>query len=94
MEQAGCPPAHSPEAHRACAGRGGDYRNATITVTKYNDRNGNHQQDVVEPTLQGRTVFVDANGNGTLDTGETMQVTGSNGQAKHGSRTRERSRKA
>jgi hypothetical protein len=59
----------------------GNYRNATITVTKYNDRNGNHQQDAGEPTLQGWTFFVDGNGNGSLDAGETKQVTGSSGQA-------------
>ena len=53
---------------------------AQVTVTKYNDKNGNGQRDSGEPVLSGWTFFIDANKNGTKDSGETSATTGATGQ--------------
>jgi hypothetical protein len=53
-----------------------------INVFKYNDQNGNgiYEPNKNETPISGVTVFIDANSNGTLDTGEQSIVTNANGQ--------------
>ncbi len=50
-----------------------------ITGIKFRDDNGNGIQDANEPGLAGVTIFIDANNNGTLDTGERSVVTPTSG---------------
>jgi hypothetical protein len=50
-------------------------------ATKYHDLNANGSQDAGEPFLSGWTIFIDKNGNETLDAGETSQVTDAHGDA-------------
>ena len=45
----------------------------------YNDANGNGSFDPAELPLQGRTVYIDSNDNGVLDSGEPTAVTDSSG---------------
>lgn len=42
----------------------------SVSGVVYDDRNGNGVQDTDEPGLKNRTVFLDGNHNGMLDTGE------------------------
>src|SRR5205823_1650454 len=51
----------------------GNYRNATITVTKYEDNNANGLRDTGDAGLSGWTIYLDANGNGVKDTGERSE---------------------
>ena len=51
---------------------------ATVTVHVYDDPG---QTGSTATPLAGRTVFVDANGNGVLDAGEQLAVTGADGSA-------------
>ena len=50
-----------------------------ITGTLWNDADGNGARDAGEPVLGGWTVFVDANTNGVLDSGEVRATSGSDG---------------
>ncbi len=50
-----------------------------ITGTKFNDLNANGVQDVGEPGLEGWTIYLDENNNGTLDVGETSTLTDASG---------------
>lgn len=52
---------------------------ALITGTVYNDLNADGAKVSTEPVLAGRTVFIDANQNGVLDTGELSAITDSKG---------------
>ena len=56
-----------------------NFQNITISGTKFNDLNGNHIRDLNEPGLAGVTVFLDTNGNGTLDLGEVSTTTDGGG---------------
>lgn len=55
--------------------------NATFTVigTLFEDVDGDGVHDAEDAGISGRTVFLDANGNGTIDTGERTAVTNSSG---------------
>ena len=44
--------------------------NGTVAGSLYNDANNNNQQDAGESNLGGFEVYLDQNGNGTLDSGE------------------------
>src|SRR6185503_7779368 len=59
----------------------GNYQNATINVTKYADANANGSQNSGENGLAGWTIFLDANGNHQLDSGEASQTTDGTGLA-------------
>jgi hypothetical protein len=50
-----------------------------IRGKKFNDLNRNGAQDAGEPGLANWQVFLDTNGNGTLDPGEVSQLTDANG---------------
>ena len=50
-----------------------------ITGTVYNDLNADGAKVSTEPVLAGRTVFIDANQNGSLDSGELSAVSDSKG---------------
>ncbi|MEG4578625.1 SdrD B-like domain-containing protein [Microcoleus sp. MON1_C5] len=56
-----------------------------ITIYKYNDQNANgrYEQGRIAPEspIPGVTVYIDANDNGVLDTGEQSRVTDTNGVA-------------
>ena len=62
-----------------------NYRNATKSGFKYNDLNGSRTWDAGqsgqpgEPRLAGWTIFIDANGNNQLDTGEVSTTTAADG---------------
>jgi len=58
----------------------GNNQFGTITGIKFNDNNGNALFDNGEVPLQGWTIFVDGNNNGTLDAGEGTTVTGPDGR--------------
>lgn len=58
----------------------GNNQFGTITGIKFNDTNTNALFDAGEATLQGWTVFIDANGNGTLEATEAAAVTGVDGR--------------
>ncbi|WP_264322338.1 SdrD B-like domain-containing protein [Zarconia navalis] len=53
---------------------------AEITGVKWNDLNKNGILDAGEPTLSGWTIYLDANNNGELDTGELSTVTDADGE--------------
>ncbi len=60
--------------------------NGSITGTVWNDQNGNGDRSVdpltglpTEPGLEGWTVFLDDNGNGTLDATESLTTTDASG---------------
>jgi Fungalysin metallopeptidase (M36)/SdrD B-like domain/Fungalysin/Thermolysin Propeptide Motif/Domain of unknown function (DUF4214) len=58
----------------------GNFRLATITGVVFRDTNGNGTQDgTTDPGLAGWVVFLDANNNGALDTGEATATTDANG---------------
>jgi hypothetical protein len=57
----------------------GNFRFGSIAGTKFEDRNANGIKDPGEPGLSGFTVFIDANNNGTLDSGEQSTVTDNSG---------------
>jgi protocatechuate 3,4-dioxygenase beta subunit len=52
---------------------------SSISGVVWQDRNGDGVRDPVEPGLSGRTVYIDANDNGTLDSGERTAVSGVDG---------------
>ncbi|MFT3789461.1 MAG: SdrD B-like domain-containing protein [Tepidisphaeraceae bacterium] len=52
---------------------------AIIAGVVFNDASGNGWRDGAEAGVSGRTVFIDANNNGSLDTGEQTAVTDSGG---------------
>jgi hypothetical protein len=47
---------------------------------KFDDRDNDGVRDTGEPGLEGVTLFIDANGNNTLDPGETSTLTDANGE--------------
>jgi hypothetical protein len=51
----------------------------SISGVKYQDGNANGVRDGSEPGLAGFTIYIDANNNGQLDTGETSTVSAANG---------------
>jgi subtilisin family serine protease len=51
----------------------------TIQGVAWNDLNDNGARDAGEPVLPGWTIYLDANHNAKLDTGETSTATGSDG---------------
>ncbi len=51
----------------------------TIQGQKFEDRNGNGTKNAVDSGLAGWTIFLDADGDGALDPGETSTVTGASG---------------
>jgi parallel beta-helix repeat protein len=51
----------------------------TVSGRVFQDSNANIQADAGESGLSGRTVYLDANSNGTLDTGELSTVTDGSG---------------
>ena len=53
---------------------------AEIRGVKFLDRNASGMQDADEPPLQGWTIFLDENRNGTLDEGERSTVTSATGE--------------
>ena len=53
---------------------------AEITGVKWNDLNKDGIRDTGEPTLSGWTIYLDANNNGELDSGEQSTVTDTNGE--------------
>ncbi len=55
------------------------FRPNEIHGVKFNDVDGNHQQDPGEAGIAGATVYVDINRNNTLDDGELTAVTGADG---------------
>ena len=58
----------------------GNFRNAKISGHKWNDVNGDGQwQTAAELGLAGWTIFIDANSNGALDSGETTTTTAADG---------------
>ncbi|CAN5173096.1 hypothetical protein BH11PLA2_BH11PLA2_48940 [soil metagenome] len=52
---------------------------SSISGLKFNDLNGNGIRDANDVGVSGITVFLDANGNDTLDTGEVSTITDANG---------------
>ncbi len=50
-----------------------------ISGKKYNDLNGNGEDDEGEPGIAGWTIYIDANSNGIFDGGEVSTTTGANG---------------
>ncbi|MEG5062329.1 SdrD B-like domain-containing protein [Microcoleus sp. B3-A4] len=52
---------------------------STISGLKFNDSNGNGTRDAEETGLSGRQIFLDVNGNNSLDSGETTVTTNNSG---------------
>ncbi len=52
---------------------------SAISGTKFEDMNGDGMQDPGEPGMAGVTVYIDANNNGLLDSGERSTTTDENG---------------
>ncbi|MEG3944182.1 SdrD B-like domain-containing protein, partial [Microcoleus sp. w2-18aC4] len=52
---------------------------SSISGLKFNDGNGNGTQDAEETGLSGWQIFLDANGNNSLDSGETTVTTDNSG---------------
>ncbi|HSX18681.1 MAG TPA: SdrD B-like domain-containing protein [Candidatus Saccharimonadales bacterium] len=69
-------PSNSPSA--SPSPRGGN-SGSTITGVKFLDENANGEKNDGEENLSGWTIFIDSNGNGTLDQGETSTITSGNG---------------
>jgi hypothetical protein len=59
---------------------GNDPLPAEIAGIKWNDLNGDGVQDPNEPGIPGWTIYLDADGDGTLDAGETSTLTGASGE--------------
>jgi protocatechuate 3,4-dioxygenase beta subunit len=57
----------------------GNFRNISISGQKYNDMNGNGVKDLGDNGLSGWNIFLDANGNGTLDGGESNTTSDGSG---------------
>lgn len=53
---------------------------ANIDGVKFHDLNGDGSHDADEPGLSGWTIYLDANGNNSLDSGEARTISGSNGE--------------
>lgn len=53
----------------------------SISGFKYNDQNGNGSFNAGEPRLPGWTIYIDANNNNQLDSGEVDALTDANGDA-------------
>ena len=54
---------------------GREVRSAVISGMKYNDKNLNGKRETGEPGLAGWTIYLDANNNGTMDSGEASTTT-------------------
>ena len=54
-------------------------RNVLISGTAFNDANGNAKRDSGETALSGRRIFIDADNDGVLDSGEKSVLTDSSG---------------
>jgi uncharacterized repeat protein (TIGR01451 family) len=57
----------------------GNFQKISISGQVFNDLNGDGSLGAGEPGTQGRTVFLDTNGNNILDNGESSQITGVSG---------------
>ena len=57
----------------------GNVQLGSLSGVKFNDLDGDGIRDTGEPGIEGWTVFLDANANGTLDTGEASALTAANG---------------
>jgi subtilisin family serine protease len=57
----------------------GNWQPSFISGTKWHDIDADGTQDADEPGLKGWTIYLDANNNGQLDTGETSTVTDAQG---------------
>ena len=57
----------------------GNFRLGSVSGTVFYDSNGDGVQQADETDLEGRTVFLDANANGILDSGEAPASTGADG---------------
>jgi len=62
----------------------GEYRFSGLCGTVWNDKNADGVRDAGEGALPGWTVFLDVNGNGTLDGDEPRQDTGAAGEYSFG----------
>jgi SdrD B-like domain len=69
-----------PNSSSAAVGQNfGDTQKVHLSGTAYNDLNHNGIRDNGEPILSGVTVYLDKNGNNTLDSGELFTTTNSIG---------------
>src|SRR5207249_637734 len=57
----------------------GVFQKVSISGLLFQDTDGGGTRESGDPGLSGRTVYLDANGNGTLDTGETSTTSDSSG---------------
>jgi beta propeller repeat protein len=57
----------------------GNWQPVTLSGTKWNDLDGDGTRDAEESGLGGWTIYLDANNNGELDTGETSTLTDADG---------------
>ena len=81
------PPPNLPGTHTVVLANGevatgrnfGNYKDAELHGTTFNDLDGDGTKDAGESVSSGWTVYIDANGNGSLDGNETSQVTGPTG---------------
>jgi hypothetical protein len=58
---------------------GNKYATGSISGTVYNDLDGDGVKDALETGIAGRTVYIDANNNSVLDSGEKKAITNSSG---------------
>jgi hypothetical protein len=73
---------YSPQQRLISADNGGTHcctGTGTISGYKFNDTNANGVWNTGEKPLQGVVIYIDANGDGKLDNGETATVTDANG---------------
>ena len=57
----------------------GQFQNITVSGRVFRDADGDGVMNGTDAGLQGRTVFLDTNGNNSLDAGEINVLTDSNG---------------
>jgi hypothetical protein len=57
----------------------GSFKRITISGVAFNDFDGNGSQDDGEPRMGGWTIFLDANNNGSLNSGEAFAITAADG---------------
>src|SRR4029078_5928503 len=70
-----CKSAGTPSSNDKVGRVLGNYQNATINVTKYLDNNADGVKNGADTGLSGGVIFLDANGNHQLDSGEFSQAT-------------------
>jgi hypothetical protein len=56
-----------------------DQQEGSISGQMFNDLNGDGVREISEPVLSGWTVYIDTNNDGSYDTGDVQQTSGSNG---------------